>query len=199
MNLFFCAKLIESIANTIFVWYSSNIIIVFDKEEWVLAHSYIMQLKRLEMNEALEALMAPVAQEQGLELYDIEYVKEGAGRILRIYIDKEEGIDLDDCERMSRAAEVVLDEADPIPGEYRLQVSSPGVERKLSKPRHYSRFVGHKVVVKLFAPHDPVSGRKKFTGILAKFEDNRLSIKTEDEEYSFDLKQVSACRLMVFD
>jgi len=151
------------------------------------------------MNERLETLMAPVAQAQGLELYDIEYVKEGADRILRLYIDSEEGISLDDCERMSRAAEVVLDEQDPIPGEYRLQVSSPGVERKLSRPEHYIRYVGQKIVIKLFAPHDPVSGRKKYTGILTKFENNQLSIKAEDEVCTFDLQQISACRLMVFD
>lgn len=151
------------------------------------------------MNETLEALMAPVAQAQGLELYDIEYVKEGADRILRLYIDNEDGVSLDDCERMSRAAEIVLDAKDPIPGEYRLQVSSPGVERKLSKPEHYARYIGHKVVVKLFAPHDPVSGRKKFTGMLKSYKNNKLSIRTEDDEYTFDLQQVSACRLMVFE
>lgn len=151
------------------------------------------------MNEILEALMAPVAQALGLELYDIEYVKEGADRILRLYIDNEEGISLDDCERMSRAAEVVLDEKDPIPGEYRLQVSSPGVERKLSKPEHYIRYIGHRATIKLFAPHDPVSGRKKFTGKIINFSNNQLSVKTEDEEYTFNLQQISACRLMVFD
>ena len=171
------------------------------KEEWVFAHSYIMRIiRRREMNETLEALMAPVASAIGLELYDVEYVKEGAGRILRLYIDKEDGgIDLDDCERMSRAAEIVLDEKDPIPGEYRLQVSSPGVERKLSKPWHFTKYVGHKVVVKLFAPHDPVSGRKKFTGKLSSFANNQVTVITDEEEHTFDLQQVSSCRLVVFD
>ncbi|MCL2287223.1 MAG: ribosome maturation factor RimP [Firmicutes bacterium] len=153
------------------------------------------------MTETLETLLAPVAEAQGCELYDIEYVKEGSDRILRLYIDKEDGIDIDDCERVSRAVEVVLDEHDPIPGEYRLQVSSPGVERKLKKPAHFARFVGSKVEVRIYAPLDPVSGRKKFTGKLINFDDNVITIKAieDNQDFTFDLKQVSSCRLVVFD
>jgi len=151
--------------------------------------------------ETLETLLAPVAESQGCELYDIEYVKEGGDRILRLYIDKDDGIDLDDCERVSRAAEIVLDEHDPISGEYRLQVSSPGVERKIKTAAHYTRYIGHKVLVRLFAPADPVSGRKKFTGKLTAFENNSITIETDDDHQSFtlDLRQISACRLIVFD
>ncbi|MCL1788088.1 MAG: ribosome maturation factor RimP [Defluviitaleaceae bacterium] len=153
------------------------------------------------MIEKLETLLAPVATSQGCELYDIEYVKEGGDRILRLFIDKPEGIDIDDCERVSRAAEVVLDENDPITGEYRLQVSSPGVERRLKKPAHFARFIGHKVEVRLFAPLDPVSGRKKYTGVITAFADNKLTIKTseDDQTVTFELPQISACRLIVFD
>jgi ribosome maturation factor RimP len=153
------------------------------------------------MVEKLDALLAPVAQSEGCELYDIEYVKEGSDRILRLFIDKPEGIDIDDCERVSRAVEIVLDENDPISGEYRLQVSSPGVERKLKKPEHFARFIGQKVEVRLFAPQDPVSGRKKYTGTLTAFHDNQITIRTneDDQEFTFELPQVSACRLVVFD
>jgi len=153
------------------------------------------------MIEALEALLAPIAISEGCELYDIEYLKEGSDRILRLYIDKENGIDLDDCERVSRAAELVLDEHDPISGEYRLQVSSPGVERKIKKPSHYTRYLGQRISVRLYAPHDPVSGRKKFTGKLTGFEDNKVSIFTDEDEqkFTFDLQQISACKLIVFD
>jgi len=153
------------------------------------------------MVETLEALLAPVAEAQGCELYDIEYVKEGGDRILRLYIDKEDGIDINDCECVSRAVEVVLDEQDLIPGEYRLQVSSPGVERKLKKPAHFTRFIGSKVEVRLYAPQDPVSGRKKFTGKLTDFNNNAITIKTveDDQDFTFDLQHVSACRLVVFD
>jgi len=151
------------------------------------------------MIEALETLLSPVVNSNGCTLYDIEYLKEGPDRILRLFIDKDEGIDLDDCERVSRAVDVVLDEKDIITGEYRLQVSSPGIERKLTKPEHYTSYIGHKALVKLFAPHDPVSGRKKFTGIIKTFENNQVCIRTEEDEHTFDLSQVSACRLVVFD
>ena len=153
------------------------------------------------MVEKLETLLAPAVASQGCELYDIEYVKEGSDRILRLFIDKPEGIDIDDCERVSRAAETVLDENDPIPGEYRLQVSSPGVERKLKKPEHFARFIGQKIEVRLYAPQDPVSGRKKYTGILTAYNDNKITIKTseDDQTFTFELPQVSSCRLVVFD
>jgi len=153
------------------------------------------------MIEKLEALLTPVAEAQGCELYDIEYVKEGGDRILRLYIDKEDGIDIDDCERVSRAAEIVLDEHDLISGEYRLQVSSPGVERKLKKPKHYARFIGSKVEVRLFAPYSPETGRKKFTGKLVDYKNNEITIRTieDDQDFTFNLQQVSACKLVVFD
>ena len=153
------------------------------------------------MIEKLEALLIPVAEAQGCELYDIEYVKEGGDRILRLYIDKADGIDIDDCERVSRAAEVVLDEQDLISGEYRLQVSSPGVERKLKKPEHFAKFIGHKIEVRLFAPYSPETGRKKFAGKLTDYKGNEITIKTaeDDEEFTFGLQQVSACKLVVFD
>jgi len=162
------------------------------------------------MQQSLEALLSPVAISQGCTLYDIEYVKEGGDRILRLFIDKEGGVDLEDCEKVSRAAEVVLDEHDPIPTAYRLQVGSPGVERKLAKPEHYARYVGQKIALKLFAPYAPPSGvdetvtetgRKKFTGKLKSFDKNDNTIILTDEdahEWTFDLKQISACRLVVF-
>jgi len=153
------------------------------------------------MIEMLESLLAPVAISQGCELYDIEYVKEGRDRILRLYIDKEEGIDLDDCERVSRAVEIVLDEHDLISGEYRLQVSSPGVERKITKLSHFLKYIGHKVSIRLFAPQDPETGRKKFTGIITEINNTEVTIRTteEDQIFIFALTQISACRLIVFD
>ncbi|MCL2373228.1 MAG: ribosome maturation factor RimP [Defluviitaleaceae bacterium] len=158
--------------------------------------------------QSLETLLAPVVEANGCELYDLEFVKEGGDRILRLYIDKPEGVDLNDCEAVSRAAEVVLDEADPIAGAYRLQVGSPGVERSLHKPQHFTRYVGHKVAVRLFAPYSPPSGtsetvtstgRKKFTGILKAYDGDKIKLKDEDgTNWTFELSQVSACRLVVF-
>ena len=153
------------------------------------------------MLETLTNLLEPVVENEGYELYDIEYLKEGNERILRLYIDKEDGIGIDDCERVSHAVEAVLDEHDPISGEYRLQVSSPGVERKIKKPQHYLRYVGQRVQLRLFAPADPVTGRKKYTGKISKVEDNLVTIRPDDDadDITLNLQQISACSLKVFD
>ena len=147
--------------------------------------------------ESLTNLLAPVAEAQGVSLYDLEFVKEGSERILRLYIDKDPGVDLDDCERVSRAAEEVLDAHDPIEVAYYLEVSSPGVERKLSKPEHFAKYKGHKIAIRLYAPHD---GRKKLTGYLTSYEDNELTLTEEDgTTHLFQQAQISACKLVVFD
>ena len=157
----------------------------------------------------LVPLIAPVVEQMGVELYETEYVKEGGSRILRLFIDKEGGVDLNDCERVSRAVSDVLDEHDPIPDAYRLQVGSPGIERRLSKPEHFRRYIGHKVTIKLFAPHSPknadeaesvTTGRKKFTGILTAYgeKDEKIVLTDEDgQEWHFEKKEVSACKLVV--
>ncbi|MDR0271756.1 MAG: ribosome maturation factor RimP [Clostridiales bacterium] len=154
----------------------------------------------------LEPLIAPIAQACGVELYDMEYVKEGGSRILRLFIDKEGGADLNDCERVSRAVSDVLDEHDPIPDSYRLQVGSPGIERRLSKPEHFKRYIGHKVTIKLFAPHSPedpalaesvTTGRKKFTGILTACDEKIILTDEDGQKWHFDKKEISACKLVV--
>jgi ribosome maturation factor RimP len=137
----------------------------------------------------------------------MEFVKEGGSRILRLFIDKEGGIDLNDCERVSHAVSDVLDEHDPIPSAYRLQVGSPGIERRLVKPEHFMRYIGHKVTIKLFAPHSPenadesesvTTGRKKFTGILTVYDSDKIELKDENGQiWTFNIKQVSACKLVV--
>ena len=142
-------------------------------------------------------LLTPVLEAQGVTLYDLEFIKEGGSKILRLYIDKPEGIDLNDCERVSRAAEAELDIHDPIPTAYYLEVSSPGIERKLSKPEHFERYVGHKIAIKLYGP---VDGRRKFTGSLTSYENGNLSLTEEDgQTRNFEQTQISACRLVVFE
>lgn len=152
------------------------------------------------MLDNLEKLLAPIVLSCDCELYDIEYVKEGGDRILRLFIDNMLGITIDDCEKVSRAVEVILDEQDLIQGEYRLQVSSPGIERKIKTAQHFARYVGEKMEVRLYAPHEPVMGRKKFTGVLTKFENDEVTIKTDedDQAFAFTLGQISACKLVVF-
>ena len=160
------------------------------------------------MIKSLEILLEPVVTSQGVELYDIEYVKEGLEYILRLFIDKVDGVDLDDCERVSHAVSDTLDLHDPIVGAYRLQVGSPGIERKLTKSVHYQRFIGRKIMIKLYAPHNPTdggaesitTGRKKFTGELIDFYDDKIKFKDiDDEMWIFSLKEVASCKLVVFE
>jgi ribosome maturation factor RimP len=114
--------------------------------------------------ETVRLMVAPVAEELGLLLWDVEFVKEGARRILRVTIDHEDGITIDDCERMHRAIDPVLDEADPIDTAYDLEVSSPGIERDLRTDAHIDASVGEIVDLRFFAP---VDGKKTLRGVLA--------------------------------
>jgi len=147
--------------------------------------------------EIITKLLTPVIESQGVSLYDLEFIKEGSDWILRLYIDKDTGVDLEDCERVSRAAEAVLDEHDPIEQSYYLEVSSPGVERKLSKPAHYEQYQGHKIALRLYGPLD---GRRKFTGQLTGYENDTLTLTEEDGSiHQIPISQIGNCRLVVFD
>lgn len=113
---------------------------------------------------AVEALIAPTVRELGFSLWDVEYVKEGADWYLRITIDSPNGVDLDGCEKVHRAIDPMLDEADPIENAYHLEVCSPGLERILRTPAHYLACAGQKVEIRLFKP---LEGEKYFVGILS--------------------------------
>ena len=133
--------------------------------------------------ETVWELAEPIAQSLGCWLWDVEYVKEGARRVLRITIDSEEGITIEDCEKLHRAIDPVLDEADPIEEAYYLEVSSPGVERDLRTPAHVEACEGWNVEVKLYAP---VNGVKKFRGVLmATAENGDIRIQVGEEVMSF--------------
>ena len=140
-------------------------------------------------------LVEPTAHELGYSIWDVEYVKEGADMYLRITIDSEEGIDIDDCERMTRAIDPMLDEADPIEDFYYLEVSSPGVERVLTIDEHFAAMAGVEVEVKLYRALD---GSKVFRGVLVGKEDGKIVITTDAGEVSFDAKTVAKCTT-VFD
>jgi len=114
--------------------------------------------------QTVHELALPVASELGLALWDVEFVKEGARRVLRITIDSDEGVTIEDCERMHRAIDPVLDEADPIEDSYDLEVSSPGIERELRTDAHIAFAVGQTVDLRFFAP---VNGKKTHRGVLA--------------------------------
>ncbi|MBE6576089.1 MAG: ribosome maturation factor RimP [Ruminococcaceae bacterium] len=121
-------------------------------------------------------LIAPTAESLGLILWDVEYVKEGTEWYLRVTIDTEEGVTIEDCEKMHRAIDPLLDEADPIENSYHLEVCSPGLERELKTDFHFAACVGEPVEVRLFAPMD---GSKSFCGILAPIEDDCIRIEDE--------------------
>ncbi len=121
-------------------------------------------------------LILPTVSEQGCSLWDVEYVKEGARRILRITIDRAEGVDIDCCEAVHRAIDPILDEADPIPDAYYLEVSSPGVEREIRRPFHFEVMMGLKVDVKLFTA---VDGVKQRTGLLEGYDENAGTVTVD--------------------
>ena len=130
--------------------------------------------------ETVRELAEPIAEEIGCWIWDVEYVKEGARRVLRITIDSEEGITIDDCEKMHRAIDPVLDEADPIEEAYYLEVSSPGVERELRTAEHLYACEGWNVEVKLYAPQN---GSKLYRGVLLECDENgNIRIETADGE-----------------
>ena len=139
-----------------------------------------------------EALLQPIVERFGVEIYDVEYVKEGSEWYLRAYIDKEEGVNIGDCENVSRALSDALDEADYIDDAYILEVSSPGLGRTLKKDKHLLKSIGEEVEIKLYKPVDKC---KEFTGFLKSFDENTITIETEDEDKTFDRKEIALIRL----
>lgn len=131
-------------------------------------------------------LIEPIARELGLKVWDVQYQKEGAEWVLRVYIDKDGGVGIDDCVAMSRAIDPVLDEADPVPQEYVLEVSSPGLERKLTRPEHFERYMDEPVRARLIRPLE--DGSRELEGLLIGYEDGRLELQL-DEETSVTLEK----------
>lgn len=138
-------------------------------------------------------LSEPAASNLGLELVDVEYLREGGRNILRITIDKDGGVGHDDCQAVSNAVSDRLDELDPILEPYYLEVSSPGVERPLKKDSDFARFAGQEVAVHLFALQD---GRKIWQGVLRGLEDGHVRLETEEGLKSFPRSQVSKANLV---
>jgi len=139
-------------------------------------------------------LAQPVVEAAGLELVDVEFIKEGGGWYLRIFIDKPGGVGLEDCQAVSQKVDRLLDETDPIQYSYRLEVSSPGLERPLKKQSDYQRFEGRLVTVITCAP---VGGCNKFTGYLKGLRDGDVVLVRENREYVIALDQIASTRLAV--
>ena len=138
----------------------------------------------------------PIAEENHVEIYDVEYVKEGSDWYLRCYIDKEEGVSINDCEAVSRRLSDRLDEADFIQDAYILEVSSPGLGRQLKKDKHLAKSLQMEVDVKTYKP---VNGTKEFTGILKAFDENTLTIEMdasgETKDVTFNRKEIATIKL----
>ena len=140
-------------------------------------------------------LAAPAIAAQGCELWDVEYVREAGQWYLRIYLDKEGGVDIDDCEAVSRTVSDLLDEADPIEGSYVFEVSSAGAERALKRPSDFEKFLGSPVLVKLYKARD---GRKEFAGTLAGYgADGTIRLTIGAAEQAFSKGEVALCRLRI--
>ena len=142
---------------------------------------------------AVTAIAQPIAEQLGLRLWDVRFVKEGADWFLRIFIDKDGGVGIDDCVAMSHALDKPLDEADPIEQSYCLEVSSPGTDRELTKAAHFEACLGQTVKVRLIRPAE--DGRREFTGVLVSHDKDGFAIEVGEETVAFIRKEVSWVRL----
>ena len=142
------------------------------------------------VTDVVAELAAPVVEQNGCKLWDVEYVKEAGEWFLRVYIDREGGVDIEHCEAISRPLSDLLDEADPIQGSYTFEVSSAGLDRALRKEEHFTQCMGRQVDVRLYRP---VDGRKEYTGTLSGYENGNVTVDGK----TFEKKDVAQVRLHV--
>src|SRR5690606_7860364 len=143
--------------------------------------------------ELLVALLTPVVAALECELWGLEYVTGGQRKILRVYIDKPDGVQLEDCEKVSRQISSVMDVEDPIAGEYVLEVSSPGMDRPLYTLEQFTQFVGETAVIRLRAPFD---GRRKFKGLLKAVEGSDVVLLVDDEEFLLPIETIEKANIV---
>lgn len=141
-------------------------------------------------------LVEPVIQAEGLELVEVEYRREPQGWVLRLFVDREAGITIDDCTQVNRVVGDLLDVADPISHAYHLEVSSPGLDRPLRKRQHFEREVGK--VIRVVAK-EPIDNRKKFQGILVSAESENITLDCDGQRFTIPLVQVERARLRYFE
>ena len=146
------------------------------------------------ISEKVSALARPVVEEEGCKLWDVEYVREAGSWYLRVYIDKDGGVGIDDCERISRRLDPMLDEADPIPDSYIFEVGSAGAERELKRPSDFEQFMGSEVELRLYKPLD---GKKAFIGKLSAYNEGNIEITVGDSTMSFSKADVAMVKLHV--
>ncbi len=148
--------------------------------------------KRETIENKTEALVTPIAEKVGVSVYDVEYVKEAGEYYLRVYIDKPEGVNINECVDVSHVLSDELDKDDFIEDAYTLEVSSPGLGRTLKKDRHFANSIGQEVELKLYKP---VNGTKEFAGILKEFDSDSVTVTINDQDEKFLRKEISVIKL----
>ena len=149
-------------------------------------------MRMSKITDKVTELARPIVEEEGCSLWDVEYVREAGDWYLRIYIDKTGGVDIEDCERISRRLDPVLDEADPIPDSYVFEVGSAGIERELKRPGDFESFLGSEVEVRLY---QPVNGQKAYVGTLVGYDNGTTTIEIGGKTLSFNKTQTAQVRL----
>lgn len=142
------------------------------------------------VTEKVEALARPIVEDEGCELWSVEYVREAGSWYLRVFIDKDGGVGIDDCERISRRLDPILDEADPIPDSYVFEVGSAGAERELKRPSDFEKFMGSEVEVKLYQPYE---GKKSLVGKLEAYENGDITVSSVE----FKKSQIAQVKLHI--
>ena len=148
----------------------------------------------MKITELVASFAQPIVEGLGCSLWDVEYVREGSEYFLRLYLDKEGGVDINDCEAISRAVDPILDEKDPIQGSYHFEVCSAGLERALKRPSDFERFMGSSITVKLYRPRN---GLKEIPGILRGYDNGRVTLEAGKETITFEKSEVALVRLRV--
>ena len=146
----------------------------------------------MKITQAVEEFAEPIVRQYGCSLWDVEYVREGGEWYLRLYIDKDGGVDINDCEAISRAVDPILDEKDPIPDSYHFEVCSAGLERVLKRPGDFEQFLGSAVTVRLYTAKN---GAKEHTGILRAYRDGAVDVEIGGSTITFEKPEVAQVRL----
>ncbi len=148
----------------------------------------------MKVTDIVESFAKPIVEAHGCSLWDVEYVREGSERFLRLYIDKDTGVDITDCEAISRAVDPILDEKDPIAESYHFEVCSAGLERALKRPSDFERFMGSNITVKLYRPRN---GLKEIPCVLRGYDDGKVTVEAGKETITFEKSEVALVRLRV--
>ena len=148
----------------------------------------------MKVSDLVAEFATPIVEQLGCKIWDVEYVREGAERYLRISIDKDGGVDNDDCEKVHRALDPILDEKDPIAESYHFEVCSAGIERTLKRPADFAQFMGSPILVKLYRPRN---GLKEIPCVLRGYEDGKLTVEAGKESITFEKSEVALVRLRV--